>query len=120
MEKFVNYLWSQDATFGYPGGVPTSMANSGQQWDFPNAWPPTTELLVTGLSKAKSECSDAEDIEMDVVRKWMKNSYKTWRDTDGIMFEKYDVTRVRIYVRIVHMFVHSCLRAWCAMLSTQY
>ena len=46
---------SQDATYGYPGGVPTSMSDSGQQWDFPNAWPPTTEILVTALRNAKEE-----------------------------------------------------------------
>lgn len=24
----------------FVGGVPTSMINSGQQWDYPNGWPP--------------------------------------------------------------------------------
>ena len=30
------------------GGIPTSMQESGQQWDFPNAWPPLQQLLVAG------------------------------------------------------------------------
>jgi alpha,alpha-trehalase len=30
------------------GGVPTSMNESGQQWDFPNAWPPLQQILVAG------------------------------------------------------------------------
>ena len=30
------------------GGVPTSMDDSGQQWDFPNAWPPLQHILVAG------------------------------------------------------------------------
>ena len=30
------------------GGVPTSMNDSGQQWDFPNAWPPLQHILVAG------------------------------------------------------------------------
>jgi alpha,alpha-trehalase len=81
---------------GYPGGVPTSLFESSQQWDFPNAWPPTTEILISALSRAKEEegASDAEDLEMDVVRKWIKNYYVTWKSTEGIMFEKYDVRRV--------------------------
>lgn len=24
----------------FPGGLPTSLNYSGEQWDFPNAWPP--------------------------------------------------------------------------------
>ena len=46
---------SQEATYGYPGGIPTSMVDSGQQWDFPNAWPPTTEIVVTALRNAREE-----------------------------------------------------------------
>ena len=53
--RFVEYLESQEATYGFPGGIPTSMSDSGQQWDFPNAWPPTTEILVTALRNAKEE-----------------------------------------------------------------
>ena len=30
------------------GGVPTSLDESGQQWDFPNAWPPLQHILVAG------------------------------------------------------------------------
>jgi alpha,alpha-trehalase len=24
--------------FSFPGGVPTSLSKTGQQWDYPNAW----------------------------------------------------------------------------------
>jgi alpha,alpha-trehalase len=30
----------------FPGGVPTSLQPSGQQWDFPNAWPPLQSFMV--------------------------------------------------------------------------
>ena len=33
------------------GGIPTSFEDSGQQWDFPNAWPPLQHILVAGLLK---------------------------------------------------------------------
>ena len=33
IKPFVKYLKNSGA-FDYPGGVPTSMVNSGQQWDF--------------------------------------------------------------------------------------
>jgi alpha,alpha-trehalase len=34
----------------YPGGIATSEINSTQQWDFPNAWPPITSLLIDALA----------------------------------------------------------------------
>ena len=33
-------------------------------------------------------------MELDVVRKWVKNNFVTFEDTSGLMFEKYDVRRV--------------------------
>lgn len=32
----------------FPGGVPTSLRKSGQQWDHPNAWPPLQHMLIDG------------------------------------------------------------------------
>ena len=46
---------SQEATYDFPGGIPTSMKETQQQWDFPNAWPPTTEIVVTALRNAREE-----------------------------------------------------------------
>ena len=76
--RFVEYLESQEATYGFPGGIPTSMSDSGQQWDFPNAWPPTTEILVTALRNAREEYPAAESVEVEVVRKWVKNNFVTF------------------------------------------
>lgn len=39
VDKVMNYLTTSPAT-KYDGGVPTSLTDSGQQWDFPNGWPP--------------------------------------------------------------------------------
>lgn len=32
----------------FPNGVPTSLRQSGQQWDYPNAWPPLQHMLIEG------------------------------------------------------------------------
>lgn len=32
----------------YANGVPTSLSQSGQQWDMPNAWPPLQHMLIEG------------------------------------------------------------------------
>ena len=49
-EASVAYLKRTGAIY-CKGGVPTSLVQSGQQWDFPNAWPPLQHVLVEGLLK---------------------------------------------------------------------
>ena len=47
-ESAVDYLKDSGAIY-CKGGVPTSLDESaGQQWDFPNAWPPLQHILVAG------------------------------------------------------------------------
>ena len=45
--------WSQLKAFNYSYGVPTSLERSGQQWDFPNVWPPLVEMVVTALENVR-------------------------------------------------------------------
>ena len=36
--------------FDLPGGVPVSLTkDTGQQWDFPNAWPPLVHAIILGF-----------------------------------------------------------------------
>ena len=35
----------------YSGGLPTSLVHSGQQWDFPNVWPPMEHMAIMGLHR---------------------------------------------------------------------
>lgn len=73
----------------YPGGFPTSLFASGQQWDFPNAWPPLQHMLITGLAQSKSE--DLRQEALNFAQKWITTNYKAWRTT-GHMFEKFNVS----------------------------
>ena len=43
----LKYLQNQKLD-SYPGGVPTTKYHTGQQWDFPNCWPPIEHFLVQG------------------------------------------------------------------------
>ena len=61
------------------GGVPTSMMDSGQQWDFPNAWPPLQHILVAGkiyYSKSSKSADFAAARKKNVLNfsmvKWAK------------------------------------------------
>ncbi|XP_034024381.1 trehalase isoform X2 [Thalassophryne amazonica] len=46
-QRAVDYLKGSNA-LQFPNGVPTSLTDSGQQWDYPNAWPPLQHMLISG------------------------------------------------------------------------
>uniref|UniRef100_A0A3B4BIQ3 Trehalase n=1 Tax=Periophthalmus magnuspinnatus TaxID=409849 RepID=A0A3B4BIQ3_9GOBI len=85
--KAVEYLKGSGA-LKYPNGVPTSLVESGQQWDYPNAWPPLQHMLIEGLSKVPSE--DAKQLAEDLAQKWIRTNWKAYTTYEA-MFEKYDV-----------------------------
>ena len=51
-------------------------------------------ILSKGCMIPMCHFKAAESVELDVVRKWVKNNFVTFEDTSGLMFEKYDVRRV--------------------------
>ncbi|CAJ1064990.1 trehalase [Xyrichtys novacula] len=86
-EKAVQYL-KKSGALRFPNGVPTSLRNSGQQWDYPNAWPPLQHMLIEGLSKLPSE--EAQELAFDLAQRWIKTNWLAYTKYDA-MFEKYDV-----------------------------
>ncbi|XP_059186792.1 trehalase [Centropristis striata] len=86
-EKAVQYLKGSGA-LKFPNGVPTSLRESGQQWDYPNAWPPLQHMLIDGLSKLPSE--DAKQLAFDLAQRWIKTNWVAYTKYEA-MFEKYDV-----------------------------
>ncbi|KAI1733091.1 trehalase domain-containing protein [Ditylenchus destructor] len=83
--RIVEYL-TKVGVLAFPGGLPTSLITSGQQWDFPNAWAPTTWVIIQGL-RAAGETKLARTI----AEKWIKKNYMMWLKNDGRMYEKYNV-----------------------------
>lgn len=91
IDRLIKYIDLTNA-FHYPGGVPTSMKKSGQQWDFSNAWAPLQELIVTGLENVQD--SRAKELARDLVDNWVKNVYASYVQSGQKMFEKYDVEQI--------------------------
>uniref|UniRef100_A0AAF5I366 Trehalase n=2 Tax=Strongyloides stercoralis TaxID=6248 RepID=A0AAF5I366_STRER len=85
-EKIASYITTV-GILKYPGGIPTSLQVSGEQWDFPNAWAPTTWILIEGLNKI-----GLQELAKYIADKWLRKNYTVYRDADGKMFEKYNVT----------------------------
>ncbi|XP_076002067.1 trehalase [Genypterus blacodes] len=86
-EKAVQYLKASGA-LQFPNGVPTSLRDSGQQWDYPNAWPPLQHMLIQGLSKLPSE--NAKQLAFDLAQRWIRTNWLAYVKYEA-MFEKYDV-----------------------------
>jgi alpha,alpha-trehalase len=68
-----------------PGGVVTTLRETGQQWDAPNGWAPLQWLSVHGLSRAGDTGLAAE-----IARRWSRLNLDTFART-GRLLEKYNV-----------------------------
>ena len=75
----------------YAGGVPTTFTYSGQQWDFPNCWPPLEHMMVQGLENTGLD--KAKELAYKVASKRVLGAYNNFLDK-GHMFEKYDASNM--------------------------
>lgn len=75
------------------GGIPTSLKNSSQQWDFPNVWPPLQDFIIFGLNKRDDKY--AKKVAFELAQKYIDNAFCGWSFSEakmgkGAMFEKYN------------------------------
>ncbi|KAI9556421.1 hypothetical protein GHT06_016209 [Daphnia sinensis] len=92
VHKVIDYLEKSQST-KFAGGIPTSMLQTGQQWDFPNGWPPLQHMLVVGLENTGDPRAKA--LAFKLAQKWLINNYDAYQQSmPNAMFEKYDVTVV--------------------------
>ncbi len=84
-----NYLEKSGATT-FPGGLPTSLEWSGQQWDSPNGWAPTNHIVIDGLRKAAETSQDQilADAAFRLADRWIQTNYFVYLKSGGKMFEK--------------------------------
>ncbi len=68
-----------------PGGLVTTLAATGEQWDAPNGWAPLQWLAVKGL-----ENYDMPELSQEIAARWLKVNRKVFQET-GKMMEKYNV-----------------------------
>lgn len=83
--KLVKYLLNSGG-LNFPGGIPASVLYSGEQWDYPNAWPPLQSILIGGLDASGNE--EAKVLAREQAKLWIRANYlgySTWQK----MFEKY-------------------------------
>jgi alpha,alpha-trehalase len=72
-EKFLKYI-ERNELDKYPGGVPNTLMNTGEQWDFPNVWAPMQYLIIYGLENLKSK--KTSELAYKWAERWVQSNYK--------------------------------------------
>ena len=67
------------------GGISTSLIDSGQQWDYPNAWPPLQLMLIEGTFRHDAAFAGS------LAQRWLRACFEGFQ-ASGTMQEKYDAT----------------------------
>jgi alpha,alpha-trehalase len=67
------------------GGLRTTLARTGQQWDSPNGWAPLQWIAIAGLDRYGQR-----DLAREIAGRWIATVARTYAET-GKMLEKYDV-----------------------------
>jgi alpha,alpha-trehalase len=71
--------------FLQPGGVVTTLAQTNQQWDWPNGWAPLQWMTIRGLHFYGQEA-----LAKEIAHRWIKLNRDVYART-GRMMEKYNV-----------------------------
>ncbi|XP_063871932.1 trehalase-like isoform X1 [Scylla paramamosain] len=94
IEQAIAYLERHNIT-AYPGGIPTSLMSTGQQWDLPLGWAPLQYMVVLGLEKAGRYNTEANDLALAIAKQWVLNVYQSYYNlTPHAILEKYNVVDV--------------------------
>lgn len=72
-------------TFLADGGVLSTPAATGQQWDAPNGWPPLQYITIKGLERYKEF-----PLSHDIRQRWLSNNERVFTNVNK-MVEKYNV-----------------------------
>ena len=89
----LKYL-ENEQLYVYEGGVPTTTEQTGEQWDYPNAWPPLQHMMIVGLENTGDDA--AKKLALELAAKWLRSNYETYERTSA-MFEKVNCNFIYNY-----------------------
>ncbi|WP_420460110.1 alpha,alpha-trehalase TreF [Neolewinella sp.] len=79
-----------ESEFLAPGGLRTSLQQTGQQWDAPNGWPPLQWMAYAGLRHY-----GIDDLATSIRSRWMTNNERVYENVDKLV-EKYNVEDITL------------------------
>lgn len=77
--------------FLMPGGLVTTLSNTGEQWDAPNGWAPLQWMAVKGLREY-----GIDSLADDIKERWVTLNSEVYKRT-GKMLEKYNVENLELF-----------------------
>lgn len=80
----MKYLQNKNI-MNYPGGIPSTVEHTGEQWDYPNAWPPLQHMMIVALNNTGDR--SAERLAFEIAEKWIRSNYRAYEESDA-MYEK--------------------------------
>ncbi|CAI6359608.1 unnamed protein product [Macrosiphum euphorbiae] len=84
--RILKYL-KENEVLTTSGGVPTTLMETDQQWDQPNAWPPLQYIMVMSLQNTDNE--DAKVMAAKIASKWLCTNFVAYYgDKKYKMYEK--------------------------------
>ena len=79
-----------EKNFIKPGGVVTSLKNTGEQWDAPNGWAPLQWITIVGL-----ENYGESEMAKTIAERWVTLNKNVYNET-GKLMEKYNVVDLSV------------------------
>lgn len=73
-----------------PGGVVTTLKNTGQQWDAPNGWAPLEYMAIEGLNNYGYTA-----LAKEIAIRWINLNINVFKNT-GKLMEKYNVENINL------------------------
>nr|WP_321360535.1 alpha,alpha-trehalase TreF [uncultured Hyphomonas sp.] len=73
-----------------PGGLRTTLIQSGEQWDWPNGWAPLQWIAIKGLQRYGHV-----RLAREIARRWCATVQRSYAET-GYLHEKYDVEECHV------------------------
>jgi len=83
-ESVMRYI-EENKLDSFPGGVPHTLNNTGEQWDYPNVWPPMMHILIEGLNNLGTP--PAKEMSKRWRERWVRSNYEAYQKS-GFMYEK--------------------------------
>lgn len=69
----------------FPGGVPNTLMQSGEQWDYPNVWPPMQYIAVEAMLALGDK--KADELALSWTSRWVQSNFLAYKETRA-MYEK--------------------------------
>jgi len=82
--RVIEYL-NRTNVLNTSAGIPTTLENSDEQWDQPNAWPPLQYITVMALENTGN--ANAKNIAYKIANKWICTNYMAY-NINKHMYEK--------------------------------